>query len=68
MKTILSTTALSLSLALSAPVSAGDQSVAVEITNLTNAIYFTPLLIATHDSDFHLFEVATPASAASEAR
>jgi len=67
MKSIISAAALSLSLGLSAAVSAGDRwgsdrSVDVVITNLTHATYFTPLLIAAHESDFHLFQVGTPAS------
>jgi hypothetical protein len=34
----------------------------VEITNLTNATYFTPLLVAAHDPKTDLFEVGEPAS------
>lgn len=36
--------------------------VTVEISNLTNAIYFTPLLVAAHNGHTHLFELGTPAS------
>ena len=47
------------------------QAVAAEFTvtvkNLTNAIYFTPLLITAHDGDTHLFETGSPASAALQA-
>jgi len=35
----------------------------ISITNLTQGIYFTPLLAATHDSDTHLFQPGTMASA-----
>ncbi len=53
------------SIGLSAGASARE--VSVEITNLSNAIYFTPLLVATHDRDTHLFELASPASPALQA-
>ena len=39
---------------VSAPVSARELS--IKITNLTNAIYFTPLLVAAHSSHVNLFE------------
>lgn len=39
------------------------QNVTVKITNLTNGIYFTPLLFATHSEGNHLFESGTTASA-----
>ena len=35
----------------------------VQITNLTNAIYFTPLLVAAHPSGNNLFATGQPASA-----
>ncbi|MDH3314866.1 MAG: spondin domain-containing protein [Gammaproteobacteria bacterium] len=35
----------------------------VEITNLTNGIYFTPLMIAAHSRGADVFEPGTPASA-----
>ncbi|MEJ2404335.1 MAG: spondin domain-containing protein [Candidatus Thiodiazotropha sp.] len=41
---------------------AGDRALQVEVTNLTNAIYFTPLLVAMHDRSTHLFELGIPAS------
>ncbi|MET0064717.1 MAG: spondin domain-containing protein [Candidatus Thiodiazotropha sp.] len=41
---------------------AGDRDIQVEVTNLTNAIYFTPLLVAMHDRNTHLFELGAPAS------
>ena len=47
------------------------QAVAAEFTvtvkNLTNGIYFTPLLITAHDGDTHLFETGSPASPALQA-
>lgn len=43
-----------------APVLARD--IHVSITNLTNGIYFTPLLVAAHDADTHLFQVGQAAS------
>lgn len=67
MKMRLSAVALSLSLALSAPVSARNQNVEVEISNLTNGIYFTPLLIAAHNPYFHLYQIGTPASTSLQA-
>ena len=47
------------------------QAMATEFTvmvkNLTNGIYFTPLLITAHDGDTHLFETGSPASEALQA-
>ena len=34
----------------------------VTVKNLTNGIYFTPLLITVHDGNTHLFETGSPAS------
>ena len=34
----------------------------VTVKNLTNGLYFTPLLITAHDKDTHLFELGTQAS------
>jgi hypothetical protein len=48
------------SLLATPPLMARD--ISVEITNLTNAIYFTPLLIAAHNRDTDLFEVGEEAS------
>ena len=53
---------LILSTAISLPVSAAELE--ISITNLTHGNHFTPLLIAAHDMDSHLFqagEMATPA-------
>jgi hypothetical protein len=57
-------TTLSLMLAggLLAVNSAIAQEIGVKITNLTNATYFTPLLIAIHDRETHLFELGSPAT------
>ncbi len=38
------------------------QNVRVDVTNLSNAIYFTPLLVATHPESTHLFEGGNTAS------
>ncbi len=62
MKPIIRVALASLSVGLSAPALAEFRTVEVEITNLTHATYFTPLLFAAHGRSFHLFEVATPAS------
>ncbi|MDH5571306.1 MAG: spondin domain-containing protein [Gammaproteobacteria bacterium] len=39
------------------------QDLTVELTNLTNAVYFTPLLVSTHNANTHLFQAGTTASA-----
>lgn len=39
------------------------QDLDIKLTNLTNAIYFTPLLVAAHDSSTHLFMEGSAASA-----
>lgn len=56
----LSTLLITGSLLVTTPLMARD--ISVEVTNLTNAIYFTPLLIAAHNRDTDLFEVGEPAS------
>lgn len=43
-------------------VQASAREVSVEITNLTNGIYFTPLLVAAHNKNAHLFELGEAAS------
>lgn len=53
-------------LALAAP-AANAMEVSVEITNLTNAIHFTPLLVALHGGGEHLFSLGHPASMALQA-
>jgi hypothetical protein len=55
-------TALSLTL-LAAASPALARKVTVEITNLTNAIYYTPLLIVAHSRRYDVFEVGRSASA-----
>lgn len=62
MKMTISATLLSLTLGMSANALADGQAVEIEITNLTNGTYFTPLLIAAHDPRFHLFQPGSPAS------
>lgn len=61
MKTLL------LSLAMGAAFSAQAATVDVTITNATDGIYFTPLLVATHASDHYLFRTGEAASAEIEA-
>lgn len=61
MKTLL------LSLAMGAAFSAQAATVDVTITNATDGIYFTPLLVATHTSDHYLFRTGEAASAEIEA-
>lgn len=43
------------------------RDVTVEVTNITNGIWFTPLLVAFHDERTDLFELAQPASPALQA-
>ncbi|MCU7947841.1 MAG: spondin domain-containing protein [Candidatus Thiodiazotropha sp. (ex Cardiolucina cf. quadrata)] len=62
MKKSLTAVLASASLLISANSIASDREVSVEITNLTNAIYFTPLLVAAHKRDTHLFQLSTEAS------
>lgn len=47
----------------SAVATASERTITVDITNLTNAITFTPLLVSAHDRYSHLYQVGTPASA-----
>lgn len=67
MKTLVTIAALSLSVATAAPAHAGQRTVEVEVTNLTQAIWFTPLLFAAHDRDLRLFQVGTAASGSLQA-
>ena len=46
---------------------AGDRHISVAVTNLTNAIYFTPLLVSAHDADSHIFQVGDAASGSLQA-
>ncbi len=61
MNKIISTALVSAGIALAPPAFA--RGIGVEITNLTNGVYFTPLLVAAHPSGIHLFR---PGKAASE--
>lgn len=49
------------------PLSAFAHDVSVEVTNLTNGSYFTPLLVAAHTKHVDLFEPGMPASPALQA-
>lgn len=60
MKKTFSSLLITGSLLLSPPLLARD--ISVEVTNLTNATYFTPLLVAAHSKRTHLFEVGSAAS------
>lgn len=62
MKQAIAAAAVSASMLISTPALAAHK-VEVQITNLGNGIYFTPLLVAAHDRHTHLFEVGTAASA-----
>jgi len=55
-------TAAAVSAGILLSTSALARGVEVEITNLTNGLYFTPLLVAAHDRDTHLFQAGTMAS------
>lgn len=62
MKKSLTTLLVSAGLLVSGHSIASDREFSVEITNITHATYFTPLLVAAHDRDTHLFALSTPAS------
>jgi len=57
----LATIALATGVLFAATAAARD--VGVEITNLSNGTYFTPLLVAAHNRNTRLFELGSPASA-----
>ena len=59
-KTIISAGLLTVAALVSATVSA--QELSIKVTNLTNAIYFTPLLVAAHSSHIDLFEAGVAAT------
>lgn len=61
-KTLLATSVAGLIALSSFTASAADLS--IKVTNLTHGIVFTPLLVASHDSDTHLFTSGEEASAA----
>lgn len=48
-------------------VMADNRHMSVEVTNLTNAIYFTPLLVSAHNKYIDVFEVGTAASTSLQA-
>lgn len=48
---------------LAAPPALADDEIAVTVTNLTRGVYFTPLLIAAHNGQTHLFRGGETASA-----
>jgi len=52
---------------LSSPLVMAAGSVSVEITNLSNALYYTPLLVSAHDRHTHMFQPGTTASASLQA-
>jgi hypothetical protein len=54
---------ISLALAMLTSNAISARELDVSITNLTQGIYFTPLLLAAHDTNTHLFEPGTSASA-----
>lgn len=58
-KIVLSTAAISLALA---SFQAQAAEFTVNVQNLTQGIYFTPLLVAAHDNDTHLFKAGMEAS------
>ena len=43
------------------------QDLSIKVTNLTNGIYFTPLLVAAHDDSNHMFMEGSAASASLQA-
>ena len=65
MRQLIAATAVCGALVSATPAHALDLT--VEVTNITNAIYFTPVLIAVHDTSVDLFEVGTVATAALQA-
>lgn len=48
--------------ALTATTAVARDDIKVTVTNLTNGIYFTPLLVAAHDRNTYLFELGKAAS------
>ena len=52
---------------LSSPMAIAGKNVTVEITNLSNALYYTPLLVSAHNKDTHVFQVGSAASASLQA-
>jgi hypothetical protein len=52
---------------MNSPLAMAGKNVTVEVTNLTNAIYFTPLLVSAHDKYTHLFQPGVAATASLQA-
>lgn len=48
---------------LNTPLAIAGKKISVEITNLTNALYYTPLLVSAHDKETHVFQAGATASA-----
>ncbi|WP_435273734.1 spondin domain-containing protein [Psychrobium sp. nBUS_13] len=61
-KTLLATSIAGLIALSSASASAAELT--IKVTNLTHGMVFTPLLVASHDSDTHLFKTGEAASVA----
>ena len=51
------------SLSSSLAIADSNQNVTVEITNLSNALYYTPLLVSAHNYNTHIFQPGMAASA-----
>lgn len=54
--------ALGASLGVAASLTAQAADLSITVQNLTPSIYFTPLLVAAHDADTHLYQVGHSAS------
>jgi hypothetical protein len=52
---------------LNSPLVMASEAMTVEITNLSNALYYTPLLVSAHNRDTHVFQVGSAASASLQA-
>jgi hypothetical protein len=65
MKQLITAALISTSTLLTTPALARD--INVTITNLTNGIYFTPLLVAVHGADTHLFQTGQKATSSLQA-
>lgn len=52
---------------LSSPLAMASNKITVEITNLTNALYYTPLLVSAHDRNTHIFQPGAAASTSLQA-
>lgn len=52
---------------LSSPLAMAGKNMTVEITNLSNALYYTPLLVSAHDRYTHVFQAGSAASTSLQA-